>query len=66
MTVKRATEMPPSRMRYGDMVVDFNPLTGDLIVTGVALVTPVEPGKIRLSSKRRQGDTGVGVSGLPR
>jgi len=62
----KVTEMPPSRMRYADMVVDFNPLTGDLTVTGVVLVTPIEPGKIRLSSKRRQGGTGVVVGGSPK
>lgn len=48
---------------YGAFVLEFNPLTGDLTVTsrtGVLTVEPIEPGKMRLSPRRR--DDGIGVT----
>jgi hypothetical protein len=45
----------------GGMTFEHNPLTGDTIVTGVQVVEPLEPGEIRLSSKRRGGGAEVGV-----
>jgi hypothetical protein len=47
----------------GGMTFEHNPLTGDTIVIGVQVVEPLEPGKIRLSSKRRGGSAEVGVGG---
>jgi len=46
---------------FGDLTFEYNSLTGDVIVTGVQVVEPLEPGKIRLSSKRRGGSAEVGV-----
>jgi hypothetical protein len=50
-------------VRFGEFVVQFNPLTGDLTVasdTQVIVVHPVRPGKMRLASARRD-ETGVKV-----
>lgn len=48
---------------HGGLRFEFNSLTGDTIVTGVQVVEPLEPGRIRLSSKRRGGSAEVGVGG---
>lgn len=51
-------------MGFADFAIEFNSLTGDLTIasrTETIVVNPVSPGKIRLSSKRRDGEDGVRV-----
>jgi hypothetical protein len=59
----KSSAIPEPGMHFGDMVVEFNPLTGDLTVTGVQAIGGIAPGKIRLSSKRRDGEGEIGVPG---
>jgi hypothetical protein len=49
---------------FGDFTFEYNSLTGDVTVTSRTRylgVEPVEPGRARLSSKRREGAPGVGI-----
>jgi len=65
-TIERARQPRKSSARVyasGGMTFEHNPLPGDTIVTGVQVVEPLEPGKIRLSSKRRGGSAEIGVNG---
>ncbi len=49
---------------FGDFTFEYNSLTGDVTVTSrtdFLLVEPTKPGQARLTSKRRQGQPGVGI-----
>lgn len=51
-------------VKLGDFEVQFNPVTGDLVVTsrtGMMWAEPIMPGVLRLSPERRSGTPGVGV-----
>lgn len=60
-TGRRAGRSSARVYGFGDFTFEYNSLTGDVTVTGVVIVEPLEPGKVRLSSKRRGGTTGVKV-----
>lgn len=60
----KSSSIPPPGMGFGDFVIEFNSLTGDLTITSrteTIVVEPVRPGRIRLTSKRHDPNVGVKV-----